>query len=90
MEVNPQLSPPPASPPRLDPETSRVDLPWPTTSKVATVPVLTALGVPSLPPPSLPLIQVALDAEQGALVVADPLLPIIPDFYVKTKYSSYA
>jgi hypothetical protein len=47
-------------------------------------------GVPSLPPPSLPLIQVALDAEQGALVVADPLLPIIPDFYVKTKYSSYA
>jgi hypothetical protein len=72
MEVNPQLPPLPV-PPRLDPETSHVDLSWPTTSEVVAVLVPPALGVPSIPPS--PLIQAAGDAEQGALVVTDPLLP---------------
>jgi hypothetical protein len=54
-------------------DVTRVDLPWPTASEVAAVPVPPALGAPSIPPP--PLIQAAGDAEQGALVVTDPLLP---------------
>jgi hypothetical protein len=51
--------PPLPVPPRLDPEMSHVDLSWPTTSEVVAVLVPPALG----------------DAEQGALVVTDPLLP---------------